>query len=75
MVRNFATELARKEPGKNWVCGFLKRNSNELKSTYLNGLDLNRKAAESGPNFQRYFNLVSAHNYVLESVLISIVYR
>ncbi len=47
MVRNFAMELAKKRPGKNWVYRFVDTHSNVLKSGFLTGLDLSRRKADN----------------------------
>jgi hypothetical protein len=64
MVRNFAAEIAQIQPGQRWPYRFVQRHQNELKSCYLQGLDLNRKKAESYTSIKSYFELVSCLNYV-----------
>lgn len=64
MVRNFAAELAQIQPGQKWPYRFVQRHQDELKSCYLQGLDLSRKGAESYTNISRYFELASFLNCV-----------
>ena len=59
MVRNFAAEIGKERPGKNWVYEFTKRHSNELDSKYLKGFDFNRKHADRLESYQAWFQLVS----------------
>lgn len=58
MVRNFAAEIAKSVPGKNWVERFLQRHIEELLSSYLEGLDLSRKKSENYEGYQQYFKQV-----------------
>jgi len=58
MVRNFAREIAKKEPSHNWVFRFVQTYSTELKSDYLDGLDLNRRKADNRWRYERYFKRV-----------------
>ena len=59
MVRNFAHDISKKWPGKNWVCNFRKRHSDDLLSKYLKGFDLSRKKADNYDRYKDYFDLVS----------------
>lgn len=72
MVRNFAAEIGKNQPGKNWAYRFVERHKKQLKSCYLQGLDLKRKAAENFANIQSYFELVSYLSYASESLLIHV---
>lgn len=58
MVNNFAKEICGKQPGKNWCTGFIKAYSKILESDYLQGLDSNRKKADSVTMYSRYFSKV-----------------
>ena len=58
MVRNFASEIAKKDAGKNWVDRFLKRHHHELLSHYTNGIDRNRFKADSAFKYSLYFELL-----------------
>ena len=60
MLRNFAAEIGGRLPGKDWPGRFVNRHKDKLKSVYLEGLDLNRKKAESYGNIKQYFELVSS---------------
>ena len=46
-VRNFAAEIVKSEPGKNWATKFIKRHSNELKCDWLKGAELSRSKADN----------------------------
>lgn len=70
MVRNFAAEIAGEYVGKNWVYRFIDRHEEELKSVWLQGLDLNRKKAESWQNINHYFQLVFGSKCIPCSLLI-----
>ncbi len=59
MLRRFACELAHKSPGKNWLSRFISRHLDDLKSSYLTGLDQNRKKADNYYEYKLYFDLVS----------------
>jgi hypothetical protein len=59
MVRNFAAEIGKKRPGKNWVYTFVKRHTKELDSRYLKGFDFNRKHTDRLESYQAWFQLVS----------------
>ena len=58
MVRNFAKDICGKGPGHNWVFRFVQTYKNILKSDYLEGLDSNRRKADSPVQFRRYFERV-----------------
>ena len=62
MVWNFAYEIAKKRPGKNWPERFLKRHEAKLKSCYLTGLDLCRSKADSVKQITLYFEQVRNAN-------------
>ena len=59
MVRNFAAEIGKKRPGKNWVYEFNRRHADELDSRYLKGFDFNRKHADRLESYEAWFQLVS----------------
>jgi len=59
MVRNFAEEIGKERPGKNWVYKFVKRHAKELDSRYLKGFDFCRKRADRLKSYQAWFQLVS----------------
>src|SRR5581483_4043982 len=59
MVRNFAYDICKKWPGKNWVSKFRKRHEEVLLSKYLKGADLARKQADNYEYYKDYFDLVS----------------
>jgi hypothetical protein len=58
MVRNFAEEIAKRRPGKNWVYRFVNAHSHQLKSGYLSAFDLSRKKADNIYDYELYFKLV-----------------
>jgi len=47
MVRNFAFEISRITPGKNWVLWFIERYKDKIKSSYLTPADIARKRADN----------------------------
>ena len=59
MVRNFASEIAGKYMGKNWVARFLERHHHKLFSRYSNSIDRCRFQADSAAKYTLYFNLLS----------------
>jgi hypothetical protein len=59
MLRNFAWEISRKEPGKNWASRFLKRHENDLVYRYTTGIDSARKRADSAFKYTLYFELLA----------------
>jgi hypothetical protein len=58
MVRNFAYDICKKMPGKNWPTRFIEKHRAILDSGFLKGFDLSRKKADSPEAYRRYFNLV-----------------
>ena len=58
MVRNFAHDICKKWPGKNWVYRFVDSHKDELKSGYLQGADLSRKKADNWVQYTLYFQQV-----------------
>ena len=59
MVWNFAQDLAKKPPSKNWVYKFIRRCSNELASGWLRSVDINRKKTDNIHRYKFYFKLIS----------------
>jgi hypothetical protein len=62
MVRLFAKEISKKEPGKNWVRRFVSTHSQHLNSSYLSGIDTARRRADNVEQYKLYFELVSGSN-------------
>ena len=58
MIRNFAFNISKKTPGKNWPTRFISKYSSKLDSGFLKGFDLSRKKADSLEAYRRYFKLV-----------------
>ena len=58
MVRNFAAEIAGREPGPHWVSRWLKTNQNNLRTGYLTSINGARKKAESAFYYSLYFKLL-----------------
>ena len=58
MIRNFASEIAQKEAGKQWVDRFIKRHENEVLSRWATPIDIQRKRADSAPKYKLYFELL-----------------
>jgi transposase-like protein len=59
MIRNFASQIAGRELGVNWVDRFCRRYSEDLISTWAGSMDRNRCRANSGVKYKLYFNLLS----------------
>ncbi|KAI1507013.1 Jerky protein [Pyrenophora tritici-repentis] len=58
MIRNFASDIAKKPVGKNWVDRFVKRHSIDLISHWATGLDRNRFKADNAFMYSLYFELI-----------------
>lgn len=58
MIWNFAHEICGKEPGKEWVARFLKRQNNDLVSKWTLGIDKSRSRADSVWKYTLYFELL-----------------
>ena len=58
MVRNFAEDMVKKCPGKNWAYEFVRRHQKILKSGVLAAVDLSRKKADNAYQYTLYFELV-----------------
>jgi Tc5 transposase DNA-binding domain len=59
MVRNFAAQIAQKQPGPHWIERWLKANKKDLKSGYLTSIDGARKKAESVYHYSLYYELLA----------------
>lgn len=59
MVHNFAYDVVKQQPGKNWSQRFCQRWSDTLLSRYLKPIDSTRKIAESKEDFEHWFSLLS----------------
>jgi hypothetical protein len=58
MVRNFAAEICKQLPGKNWVYRFVDRHSTILSSGFLKGAEIARQKADSVWELAQYFRKV-----------------
>jgi hypothetical protein len=58
IIRNLVQETLNELIGKNWVTRFVERHSNQITTVYLNGLDKNRRAAESVANTAKFYENV-----------------
>ena len=58
MVRNFAFEISRITPGKNWVSRFIKRHKDKIKSSYLAPVDIARKRADNPYQYKLFYELL-----------------
>lgn len=65
MVSNFAHDIARKRPSKNWSHRFCKRWSSQLDTRYLRAMDYSRHKADSKQSYELYFELLKEkiHQY------------
>jgi hypothetical protein len=59
MVRNFAAQIAQKQPGPHWLGRWLKANKKDLKYGYLIPIDGVRKKTESAYYYSLYFELLA----------------
>jgi hypothetical protein len=59
MLANFAKELSGKEPGKHWAGRWVKAHEDKLISRYSQGLDCQRKRADSAFKYALYFELLA----------------
>jgi hypothetical protein len=58
MIKNFASEIARKEPSDSWDTDFLHRNRDHLISQWATSRDSDRHKADSWGNYKQYFDLM-----------------
>lgn len=58
MIRNFAKDICKVEPAKNWVSRYIERNRAKLDSRFQPGFDLNRKKADNHYEYKLYFEKV-----------------
>jgi hypothetical protein len=58
MIRNFGSQIAKKELGINWVDRFVKRYPDELISKWTTAMDNSRYKADSGKKYSLYFDLL-----------------
>ena len=58
MVWNFAEDVIKKRPGKNWAYKFVKWHQKVLKSGFLVVADLSHKKADNAYQYTLYFKLV-----------------
>lgn len=57
-IRNFASQIAQKDVGKNWADRFVRRHHIDLISHWAYGLDHNRFKADSAFKHTLYFELL-----------------
>src|SRR5262245_26819128 len=58
MIRNFASEIARKPAGKCWADRYIARHQNQLISHWTTGIDSTRHQADSAFKYSLYFELL-----------------
>jgi hypothetical protein len=58
MIRNFGSQIAKRELGVNWVDRFVKRYPNELISKWTMAIDNSRHKANLGRKYSLYFDLL-----------------
>jgi hypothetical protein len=58
MIKNFASEIARKELSDSWVTDFLHRNRDHLISQWATAMDSDRHKANSWGKYKQYFDLM-----------------
>ena len=57
-MRNFGSQIAKRELGEHWVDRFVQRYPDELISRWTTGIDNSRHKADSGRKYSLYFNLL-----------------
>jgi DDE superfamily endonuclease/Tc5 transposase DNA-binding domain len=69
MVYNFAAELARRPPGKNWVSKFVRRWQSDLDARYLGVIESSRTQADQEKDYRDFYTLLAAKiaQYEIES--------
>jgi hypothetical protein len=58
MIQIFASQMAKRELGVNWVDSFIKQYPEELISKWTMGMDNSRHKADSGSKYSLYFDLI-----------------
>jgi hypothetical protein len=58
MIRNFGSQIAKRELEVNWVDRFVQRYPDELISRWTTGMDNSRYKANSGKKYSLYFDLL-----------------
>jgi hypothetical protein len=58
MIKNFAAEIAHREPLDSWVTDFLHRNRDQLISQWATAMDSNCYSADSWQKYKQYFDLM-----------------
>jgi hypothetical protein len=58
MIRNFGSQIAKRELGVNWVDRFVKRYPDKLISKWTTGIDNSRHKADLGKKYSLYFDLL-----------------
>jgi hypothetical protein len=58
MIQNFASQIAKKELGENWVDCFVKQYPDELISRWTTAIDNSCHKADSGKKYSLYFDLL-----------------
>jgi hypothetical protein len=62
MIRNFGSQIARRQLGVNWVDRFIHWYPNELVLKWTTGIDNSRHKADSGRKYSLYFDLLREKN-------------
>jgi hypothetical protein len=65
MVRNFAAQIAQRQPGPHWLGRWLKANKKVLKCGYLTRIDGALKKAESAYYYSLYFTSLPPNKTVM----------
>jgi hypothetical protein len=58
MMRNFASQIARREVGIHWIDRFIHRYPDKLISRWTTGIDNSHHKADSGRKYRLYFDLL-----------------
>ncbi|KAF2849415.1 hypothetical protein T440DRAFT_399091, partial [Plenodomus tracheiphilus IPT5] len=59
MIRNFGSQIAKKELGKHWADSYIQRYQVDLISRWTTGIDRTRHQADSALKYNLYFKLLS----------------
>jgi hypothetical protein len=55
ILRNLVFEIAKKQPGKNWVATFCKRHQDKIESLYLRAIEHTHQVADNSAYFEHFY--------------------
>lgn len=73
ILRNMATEIGSRRPGRSWAQRFIRKYKSEFKCITVSGMETARHVAEYRPVFEEYFDIVcqilhGAHHKLIHSL-------